>query len=119
MGMSARDWLELWQWGDLSPDEKPHLRYASVWRWIRCERVPLPLSGISDPVERERRQREYTELWRCLFVTHLAGLPEEEQRAFRNGRHPSQSHDLSAQAEPVAEQLRRELAARLISPHQG
>jgi hypothetical protein len=112
--MSPGDWLDLWRWGDLSPDEKPHLRYASVWRWVRAEGVWLPLPSISDPTERERRQREYTELWRYLFVTHLAGLSEEEQQAFRDRRHPSQSHDLSAEAEPVAEQLRLELAARGI-----
>jgi hypothetical protein len=115
MGLSAREWLALWRWGDLSPNDKPHLRYASVWRWIGAESVPLPLPTIADPAERERRQREHTELWRWLFVNHLAGLPENEQRAFRDGRHPSQTHDHVEAAEPVAEQLRAELAARGIT----
>jgi hypothetical protein len=113
--MSTREWLALWRCGDLSPDDKPHLRYASVWQWFRAENVPLPLSSIADPAERERRQREYRELWSYPFAQHLAGLPEDEQQAFRDGRHPSQSHDRSAEAEPVAEQLRRELAARGIA----
>jgi hypothetical protein len=114
MGLSAREWLALWRWGDLSPDEKPYLRYPSIWRWVQAEGVPLPLPSIPDPAERERRQREYWELWRYLFVNHLARLPEDEQLAFRDGRHPSQSHDLAEAAEPVAEQLRGELEARGI-----
>jgi hypothetical protein len=114
MGLSAREWLALWGWGDLSPDEKPHLCYPSVWRWVRAERVTLPLPRIVNPAERERRQREYTELWRYLFVNHLAGLPEDDQRLFRERRHPSQSHDQTEAAEPVAEQLRGELASRGI-----
>jgi hypothetical protein len=114
MGLSAREWLALWGWGDLSPDEKPHLRYPSVWRWARAEGVTLPLTRIADPADRRRRQRESLELWRYLFVNHLTGLPEDEQLAFREGRHPSQSHDWSEAAEPVAEQLRGELAARGI-----
>jgi len=112
MGLTAREWLALWRWGDLSPDEKPHLRYPSEWRWFRAEGVPPLLSQIPDPAERKRRQREHLELWRYLFATHLAGLPEDVQQAFRDGRHPSQSHDLSEAAEPVAEQLRGELALR-------
>jgi hypothetical protein len=115
MGFCAREWLALWGWGDLSPDEKPHLRYPSVWRWLQAEGVPLPLACLADPDERARRQREYEELWRYLFVHHLAGLPEAEQQLFRDGRHPSQSHDRSEAAEPVAELLRGELAARGIS----
>src|SRR5438067_2372593 len=115
MGLTAREWLALWRWGDLSPDDRPHLRYPSVWGWFRAEGVPLPLHQIADPAERGRRQPEYTELRRYLFVTHLAGLPEEEQQAFREGRHPSQSHDFAEAAEPVAEQLRGELASRGIT----
>jgi hypothetical protein len=115
MGLSAREWLALWEWGDLSPDRKPHLRYPSVWRWLRAERVPLPLTHIADPAERQRRQREYQELWRYLLVHHLAGLPEAEQQLFREGWHPSQSHDGAAAAEPVAARLRAELAARGIA----
>ena len=68
MGLSAREWLALWGWGDLSPDNMPHLRYPSVWRWVRAEGVPLPLPRIADPAERQRREREYLELWRYLFV---------------------------------------------------
>jgi hypothetical protein len=114
MGLSAREWLALWRWGDLSPDEKPHLRYPSVWRWFQAEGVPIPIAHITDRAERERRLREYDELWRYLFVNHLAGLPEGEQQLFRERRHPSQSHDGVEAAEPVAELLRRELAARGI-----
>lgn len=114
MGLSAREWLALWGWGDLSPDKNPHLRYPSVWRWVRAEGVSLPFSRIGNPVERERRQREYMELWRYLFVNHLVGLSEDEQRAFRDGQHPSQTHDLAEAAEPIAEQLRGELAFRGI-----
>jgi hypothetical protein len=55
---------------------------------------------------RDRRQREYTELWRYPFVNHLAGLSEDEQRAFRDGRHPSQSHDWVEAAEPIADQFK-------------
>src|SRR4051812_20563600 len=114
MGLSAREWLTLWAWGDLSPDEKPHLHYPSVWRWFKAEDVPYPLTLIVDSTERARRQQEYRELWRYLFVKHLATLPEGEQQAFRNRLHPSQSHDLAEAAEPVAELLRGELAARGI-----
>jgi hypothetical protein len=115
MGLSAREWLTLWRWGDLLPDEKPHLRYPSVWRWFQAEGVPCPLTLIADPAEQERREREYWELWRYLFANHLAGLAEDEQRLFQEGRHPSQSHDRAEAAEPVAELLRRELAARGIA----
>jgi hypothetical protein len=115
MGLSAREWLSLWQWGDLSPDEKPHLRYPSVWQWLQAEALPLPLTYIAEPGERERREQEYLELWRYLFVSHLAGLPEDEQQLIRDGRHPSQSHDRREAAEPVAALLRAELAARGIS----
>lgn len=115
MGLSAREWLALWRWDDLSPDEKPHLRYPSVWRWFQAEGVPCPLTLITDPGERKRRQREYGELWRYLFVKHLAGLPEDEQQLFRDGQHPSQSHDRVEAAEPVAARLRCELAARGIA----
>lgn len=112
MGLSADESLALWQWGDLSPDKKTHLRYPSVWHWIRAEGVPLPLPSITDPAEREQRQCEYWELWRYLFVNHVASLSEAEQQAFREGRHPSQSHDHIEAAEPIAEELRSELAAR-------
>jgi len=47
MGFSAREWLALWRWGDLTPDEKPHLRYPSVWRWFQAEGVPIPLRRIA------------------------------------------------------------------------
>lgn len=114
MGLSAREWLALWRWDDLSPDEKPHLRYSSVWRWFHAEDVPCPLTLIADSAERKRRQREYEELWRYLFVKHLAGLPEDEQQLFRDGQHPSQSHDRVEAAEPVVARLRCELAARGI-----
>src|SRR5262249_3630270 len=106
MGLSGREWLTLWKWGGLSLDEQPHLGCPSVWRWFRAEGVPLPLPQIANPVERKRRQREFMELWRWLFVNHLAGLSEDEQREFRDGRHPSQSHDHVEVAELVAEQLR-------------
>jgi hypothetical protein len=115
MGLSAREWLARWRWGDLSPEGKLHLRYPSVWRWFQAEGVPIPLTRIADPAERARRQREYDELWRWLFVNHLAGRPEDEQRLFREGRHPSQSHDRADDAEPAAELLRGELAARGIA----
>jgi hypothetical protein len=114
MGLSVREWLALWGWGDLSPDEKPHLRYPSVWRWFQAEGVPCPLTLIADLAERKRREREYGELCRYLFVNHLAGLPEEQQ-LFRDGRHPSLSHDRSEAAEPFAELLRGELASRGIT----
>jgi hypothetical protein len=115
MGLSAREWLALWEWDDLSPDEKPHLLYPSWWRWFSAERVPCPLSRIADPAERQRREREYRELWRYLFVHHLASLTEEEQQLFREMRHPSQSHGRREVAEPVADLLRRELAGRGIA----
>jgi hypothetical protein len=115
MGLSSRELLDLWGWGDLSPDDKPHLRYPSVWRWARAEGVTFPLPAIADAAERKRRQREYKELWEFLFANHLAGLPEDEQRAFQERRHPSQSHDNVEAAEPVAEQLRAELASRGIA----
>jgi hypothetical protein len=115
MSLSAREWLALWRWGDLTPDEKPHLQYPSVWRWFQAEGVPLPLRRIADPTERERRQKEYEELCRYLFVHHLAELSEAEQQLFRYGRHPSQSHNGAEAAAPVAELLRAELAARGIS----
>ena len=115
MVLNALDWLIHWQWSDLSPGEKPHLRYPSVWKWIQAEGVQLPLTSISDLIEREKRQREYTELWRYLFVHHIAGLPEDEQQAFVAGCHPSQTHDLAEAADPVAEQLQIELAARGIN----
>ncbi len=115
MGLSAREWLALWRCGELSPDDKPHLRYPSVWEWIRAEGVPLPLPSIPDPDERERRQREYRELWAYLFAQHVAALPEDEQQAFREGQHPSQSHDHFEAAEPVAAELQAALAARGIA----
>src|SRR5262245_55674304 len=115
MGLTAREWLARWRWGDLSPDTKPHLRYPSVWRWLQAQGVPCPLTLITDRVERERRQRQHVELWRYLFAKHLAGLPEDEQQLFREGQHPSQSHDLAAAGEPVAERLRGALAARGIA----
>lgn len=114
MGMSPREWLALWGCGDLSPNDKPHLRYASLWRWFRAENVPIPLPSIADPAERERRQREYRELWAYLFAHHVAGLSVNEQQAFQDRLHPSQAHHLSAEAEPAAEQLRQELVARGI-----
>jgi hypothetical protein len=86
-----------------------------VRRWFQAEGVPIPLTRIADPAERGRRQREHDDLWRWLFVNHLAGLPDVEQRLFREGRHPSQSHDRAEAAEPVAELLRGELAARGIA----
>ncbi len=115
MALSPNEWLALWGWGELSPAEKPHLRYPSVWRWFQAEGVPIPLGRIADPAERQRRLREYDELQRYLFVRHLAGLPDAEQQLFQEGRHPSQSHDRSEAAEPLAELLRGELAARGIS----
>jgi hypothetical protein len=115
MAISARELLDLWPEGDQSPAAKPHLCYPSEWRWFQAEGVPCPFSLIADPVERERRQREYGELRQYLFARHLAGLPEEEQRAFRAGLHPSQSHDRAEAAEEVAELLRSELAARGIA----
>jgi hypothetical protein len=115
MVLSATEWIALWRWGDLLPDEKPHLRYPSVWRWFQAEGVPIPLPAIADPAERERRQREYRELWRYLFAQHVAGLPDDVQQAFFEGRHPSQTHDHAEEAEPFVELLRGELAARGIA----
>ena len=118
MGISARELLDLWPDGDQSPAEKPHLRYPSVWRWFQAERVPCPLSGIRNRAERERRQREHGELQRYLFAKHLAGLPEDEQRTYVTGTHPSQSHDRADAAELVARRLRVVLADRQIAARQ-
>lgn len=115
MGLSAREWLALWGWGHLDPNEKPHLRYPSVWRWFQAEGVPCPFTLIVDPTDRERRQEEHQQLWQYLFAKHLAELPEEEQQRVRVGLHPSQSHDRAEAAEPTAERLRGQLAARGIA----
>jgi hypothetical protein len=115
MGLTAREWLALWGRSDMSHDEKPHLRYPSIWRWLRTEGVPIPIPRIADTTERKRRQQECEELWTYLLAQHLAGLPEDEQQAFQEGRHPSQSHDRAEAAELAAEQLRAELVARGIA----
>lgn len=61
MGLSAGQWLALWNWSDLDPNEKRHLCYPSVWRWFQVEYVPRPFALIANPTEREWRQREYWE----------------------------------------------------------
>ena len=69
-----------------------------------------PVIKIADPVERDRRITEYGELRQHLFAKHIKTLSREEQREFKEGTHPSQSHRFSDRAEPFVGLLREHLA---------
>lgn len=112
MRIRVQEAFGLWPEGEPSPDDKPHLRYASVAGWLKAEGLTGFLVNIADPAERDRRMREYGELQRYLFARHLETLSDEEYRDYQAGTHPSQAHRFSARAEPIARQLREVLAGR-------
>src|SRR5262245_42541749 len=89
---------------------KRHLRYPSVEAWIKGEGLAEPVFKIADPLERDRRIREYGELRQHLFAKHIKTLSQEEQRQFESGTHPSQSHQYAQRAEPFVALLQEHLA---------
>jgi len=89
---------------------KRHLRYPSVEAWFNGERLTEPVFKITDPAERDRRITEYGELRQHLFAKHIKTLSREEQREFKEGTHPSQSHRFADRAEPFVALLREHLA---------
>jgi hypothetical protein len=90
---------------------KRHLRYPSVEAWFKGEGLTKPISKISDPVERDRRITQYGELREHLFAKHLKTLSPDEQREFKEGTHPSQSHRFADRAEPFVALLVEHLAS--------
>ena len=88
---------------------KRHLRYSSVEAWFKGEGLTEPLIKITDPVERDRRITEYGELRRHLFAEHIKTLSPQEQREFKQGTHPSQSHRFAERAEPFIPLLNEHL----------
>jgi hypothetical protein len=117
VAISVQEAFGLWPEGAQARADKPHLRHGSVAAWFRAEGLTGPLSMIADEAERERRLHEYGELERFLFAKHLASLPEAEQREYRAGTHPSQSHRFRDRAEPIARRLQEELARRGYATH--
>jgi len=112
VAISVQEAFGLWPEGAQAPADKPHLRHDSVAAWFQAEGLTSPPSKIEDEAERDRRLHEYGELERFLFAEHFASLPEAEQREYRAGTHPSQSHRFRDRAEPIARQLQKELARR-------
>jgi hypothetical protein len=90
---------------------KRHLRYSSLEAWFEGEGLKDPFSAAADPTERNRRIMEWGELRQHLFAKHINTLSREEQRQFREGTHPSQSHHFAERAEPFAASLQAHLAA--------
>jgi hypothetical protein len=91
------------------PFGKRHLRYGSLREWAVGERVPLPLTSIANPKKRDKVMTEYGEPRKQLFNVHLNTLSNEQQRALRAGKHPSQDHALTAEAAVFADALAKKL----------
>lgn len=86
----------------MTTNHHTHSTYDSVWDWLREENIPLPF--------REEDSDQYHQLCQRLWKQHKATLSTEEQLQLAEDRHPSQSHRFYEVAEPVAEQLRAQLA---------
>jgi hypothetical protein len=91
-----------------------HLQYDSVEAWISGENVPSKFVSLSDPILREKYITQYGELRRHLFAKHLATLSRVDQDKFQAGKHPSQSHSFSEDAEPYCHLLDEHLRSRGI-----
>ncbi|MGV3661954.1 MAG: hypothetical protein ACO1TE_17350 [Prosthecobacter sp.] len=75
-------------------------------------RLPGHWMTHPDVIQREAWWKQFTELKEHLWQEHLASLSEDEQREFREGSHPSQSHQHHDRAQPFCELLQKELHAQ-------
>lgn len=90
---------------------KRYLRYPSVEAWFEGEGLTVGVVKIADPVERDRRITEYGELRQHLFAKHIKTLTRDEQRQFKQGKHPSQGHRFADRAQPFVPLLHEHLAS--------
>ena len=88
---------------------KRHLRYDSIEAWIEGEKIPTPVTELTDARQRDRVFTQLAELRQHLFWRHVRELPEPEQTLVAAGRHPSQSHRFETEALPYAESLQEHL----------
>ena len=88
---------------------KRHLRYDSISDWIVGENVPERFVYHPDPNQRDRYIAQYGELRQHLFDKHIKTLSRADQELLEQGCHPSQSHDLSAEAECYVDKLHMRL----------
>ena len=86
------------------------LSYESLEAWQEGEGLPKNWLQHSDDRQRDIWLTQFTELRQHLWSLHIATLPEEEQRQFDEGVHPSMSHKFSDRALPFAVALKEELA---------
>lgn len=79
---------------------KKHFRYKTVRDWIVRERIPVPLTGITDKKTRDRYIQSLAELQERLCKAHVLSLADNEQQLINNAKHPSQCSSNLKAAEP-------------------
>jgi len=72
--------------------------------------VQQSFTQIKDARQRAEQFDRYSEVKEKFYRLHLRSLSKDEQRAFRDGTHPSQSHDRFRMAEPMTTQLQSHLS---------
>ncbi len=88
-----------------------HLIYDSVEAWFAGERLPHDFSTHPDPAQQHLWWRQLAELKQHLWQKHLSSLTVDEQKEFKEGIHPSQSHRYVERAEPFRKLLEEHLAS--------
>ena len=88
------------------------LAYDSLDAWAEGERLPKDWTRFPDAKQRDLWWTQYAELKQHLWSQHIATLTEDEQKQFKSGTHPSQSHKFRERALPFTTALQSELAKR-------
>jgi len=83
--------------------------YGSFYDALMENGVKEDFHQIPDPIERNTQIKLFEKYRWAAFEQHLKTLSSEEQKAFKDKKHPSQSHGLKEAAEIVLEELREEL----------
>jgi hypothetical protein len=87
-----------------------HLTYDSLEAWVEGEHLPKDWTKHTYIAQRKLWWNQFAELKQHLWTCHLTSLSEVEQQEFKNGTHPSLSHEFSDRAKPFIIELQNELA---------